>query len=432
MAAVCVRWARVAIICSLIGCFGWVGEASAQEPACPGVWAKLAPEEGWNRGFEVMGQSRSFWLMLPKASGPRPLLLALHGTRETGEAFARRARLRDFVERGFIVVAPQAVGNGTVWPVWDAMRMPSEAAAPNRDLAFFDRLLACLGEHLEVDPRRRYVGGHSAGGMMTNAVLQRRSEVFAGGVVASGVMSLTAPATPAPLSPLAVLVTWGGERDVWSGRVGSVKVSGFSFVEQAALASSFYAAQPGVQHMRCSADAGHAWLWRLNGWMIDRLLAHPKGSAGSVEWGSPPAGVTCSREAFAVPRVPEVECGESPVAGCQAACQMMADCAAENGTLRHVWRPTLKALGLGDGSCGGCVEACARVGAGEADRAVLACVEAQGAAARCGPGIEGALPMVKALNTCCAGRSGSGICRSACQALSRSPSALRFFAVCRP
>ena len=52
---------------------------------------------------------------------------------------------------------------------------------------------------------------------MTNYVLQRRSSLLAGGIVASGVFSLTSPAPPPVLDPMFVFVTWGGSNDQYSG-----------------------------------------------------------------------------------------------------------------------------------------------------------------------------------------------------------------------
>ena len=251
---------------------------TSQDDACPGGF----PQSGWNRGLEVAGQRREVYALLPTQTGPRPLLIAFNGTTENGQSFARRARLQDYADRGFVVLAPSSAGNGTLWPVWDAMRPPGEEDAPNADLALFDGLLACAQARLEIDASRIYVAGHSAGGSMTNHLLQRRSSVLAGGIVGSGVYDGTRPGSTAPLDPMAVIVTWGGANDQWSGLAGGVLVRRFGFWPEAVAAAQRYAEVPGGTMVACQAnDQGHVWLDELNGWMADTLLAHPRGQAGA-------------------------------------------------------------------------------------------------------------------------------------------------------
>src|SRR5688572_5376697 len=66
--------------------------------ACPAPYDTSAPRPGANENFVAGDQSRTFELILPPARfrGPRPLLLAFHGTGETANSFIRRARLAEF------------------------------------------------------------------------------------------------------------------------------------------------------------------------------------------------------------------------------------------------------------------------------------------------------------------------------------------------
>ena len=307
---------------------------------CPEPWGATVPAEGQNDGYTVAGQDRSFWLMLPPATftGPRPLFVAWNGTGETGQSFSERAKLEAFTARGFIVLAPDDVGNGTVWPVWDAMHAPGDDVPDeNPDLLLFDSLVACAAGHMSIDKNRVYTGGHSAGGIMANYMLRHRSDLFAGGIVASGVFSLTGPNEPSPLDEMMVIVTWGGDSDGYSGGAGEVDVPEINFVEQASLASLYYDEEPAVGQANCTADVGHAWLDAANDWMIDLLLAHPK-SLGSddvvVEPTPEGSGVTCKLEPFQYEGGIVSECPtQTTVAGCDKSCQFVADCAVENGTV---------------------------------------------------------------------------------------------------
>ncbi len=149
---------------------------------------------GRNTGFQAGGQARSFELLLPPKyfGGPRPMLMAFHGTGLSGAGAVADYRLQEWADQGFIVVAPDSNGNGSLWPVWDMQHMPGTPETPNADLALFDALIQCVAARQSVDAKRIYAGGQSAGGTMTNFLLGRRSKVLAGGVPASSTFDLDA------------------------------------------------------------------------------------------------------------------------------------------------------------------------------------------------------------------------------------------------
>jgi poly(3-hydroxybutyrate) depolymerase len=409
------------------------------EAACPAPYdaAGSGPKEGVNEGFTAGGQSRKFQLLLPPASftGPRPLLVAFHGTTENGPKFIVRAKLADFVAKGFVVVAPDAVGNGTFWPVWDAMRAPGTESDANADVELFDRLLSCTAAHHSIDKNRVFVTGHSAGGIFANRLLRSRSKVLAGGIVASGVFDFTSSGTKTPLDPMLVVVTWGGDNDTYRGTTpNGVNVPAFSFVEQASLASKFYDTESNVAHARCRGnDLGHAWL-PLNDWFIDLLLSHPKGSAAS-SFTLPPlpsgAKAACSAEPYTLAPLPDMTCGASTRAGCKEACQLFADCAVENRTVGPSLQAELSKIGFTTSSCNGCVQRCQTGATTQSDADVLACFTTKQAAATCSAGIEGSLPLFMAINECCSGRSGSNLCVDLCTTLSGNSAAKAFVPTCQ-
>lgn len=403
--------------------------------ACPAGFdgPNQAPVAGENSGFMAGGQSRRFHLLLPPATftGPRPLLFAFHGTTENGPKFIARAKLADFVARGFVVIAPDAASNGTFWPVWDAMRSPTTEATPNPDVDLFDRLLTCSAAHFAIDKNRVFATGHSAGGIFTNRLLRSRSKVLAGGIVASGVFDLTS-ASKAPLDPMLVVVTWGGDNDTYKGTTPSgVNVPAFSFVEQASLASKFYDADPSIAHARCRGNnLGHAWL-PLNNWFIDLLLSRPKGTAGALSLAPVPAGAACSTEPYELAPLPDMTCPATARAGCTAACQLFADCAVENRTVGPSLGAELSKIGFTTSSCSGCVQRCQTGATTPADVEALACFQTKQAAATCSAGIEGATPLFQGINECCAGKSTSNLCVDLCTTLNQNSAAKAFFPVCQ-
>lgn len=288
--------------------------------ACPGAYAANPPVEGLNVGFRSAGQDRSFHLLRPTdgSTGPRPLFLALTGTVQEERAFLAQSALDQLPGEGWIVVAPVRNNNGILWPPWDAMRTPPIADQPNPDLDFFGELLDCLGAHEEVDAHRVYVGGISIGGTMTNYVLQRRSDLFAGGIVGSGNFLTTQPNDPQPLEDMVVVVAWGGDGDVWSGcsngamgdaadaqgAAGGECVSAISFVEDAARASQYYAGEAEVTQVACTMPLGHIWLTPATPYMVAALLAHPKGMPGEYALPEDPPmadGLSCSTDPLLLP-----------------------------------------------------------------------------------------------------------------------------------
>lgn len=424
------------------------GVALKSDPAtaCPEAFRDSAPTAGQNDDFLSAEQSRNFFLALPDdLSAPRPILVGFNGTNGTGKRFFDRSQLQDYVDQGFIVLSLSSNDNGTVWPVWDAMRQPGENG-PNADLTFFDDALGCLAAHYPVDEKRVYVAGHSAGGIMTNYVLQRRSELLAGGIVASGIFSLTSPEEKADLSPMVTLVTWGGEDDAYSGESNGVKVPTVNFVEQASLASQFYDKQPGVRQVQCTADVGHDWL-PLNAFYIESLLRAPKGYAAKaaldpVAAKAVDAAATCAFEPFVLESGGPALCEQEP-GGCEGVCAFMADCVVANDTVGPVLAPQTEAIGFGPmpSSCGGCVEYCENIveaDEDDADEEVLDCfadayeaaLSGDDGATQCGPGVEGAFPLINSVNTCCDGRDDSPYCLDLCGVLVTNSTAVGFLTAC--
>lgn len=408
--------------------------------ACPAPYDAAAPVAGLNKGFKVAGQSREFVLMLPPDSftGPRPVFIAFNGTGETGPSFASRMQAQDFADAGFIVLAPSSIGNGTVWPVWDGMRTDNDAAE-NKDLEYFDALLACNAAHFEIDKNRIYIGGHSAGGIFTNYVAQRRSNILAGAIPASGIFSSTSPKPMPTLEKMLVLVTWGGANDKYTGSAGSVSVPEANFVSEASVATKAYAKQKNVGMGDCQGkNLGHVWL-PINDWFIKVLLEHPKGFPGGDSGGAgdlvlPPLSssvVTCSTNVFDYAGA-QVTCGASTTSGCQESCQLFADCAVENGTVSAALGPQLADIGFSGTDCGGCVTKCQASSDGADDTTVLACMKSAQATAQCAAGIDGAAPLINAVNSCCAGKlATSKYCASICGTISQSAIAAAYFTACK-
>lgn len=313
----------------------------ASTSSCPVKFQTAAPQAGNNTGFTVAGQDRRFVLTLPPASftGPRPLLLAFPGTG------MGPLSMTNWAAKGFVVVSPASAANGTVWPVWDALRVPGTEGAANADLALFDALVSCTAAHFSIDASRVFALGLSAGASFVNTLLRARASVLAGGIPASGVFSLTGAHEAGPMGDVFALVTTGGDNDDFSGAFPSgLFVKGMRFSEESTLAATYYAAQPRTRAVLCRGkELGHTFL-PFGGWEIDTLLTHPKGQHARPLAPLPSSlPITCTESPPAVTSLAPIACGATSRAGCQAMCQLLGDCVAENRTVDPLLRNLMTA-----------------------------------------------------------------------------------------
>ncbi len=394
--------------------------------ACPANFQDMTLATGQWTDFNSADQIRSFYIALPDPAftGARPLFIGYHGTNGTGLGKFESAEWSDFVAKGMIVLAPDGNENGTVWPVWDAMRTFAQMDLPNADETYIQELLDCVAAHLDIDVHRIYMGGHSAGGIMTNYMLQRHSDWSAGGIVASGIFALTTPEPVIPLEPMTVVVTWGGDNDSWAGQAGEGPTTSVDFPLESSIASQYFETSPGVNQAHCYGhELGHAWVNPVNNWMIDFLMAHPNGLAENERWefSDVPAGMagTCSTEAAYVEQEINIDCEINNHANCTDYCQFLADCVGENGTVRPVMLGPLVAWGFSASNvedCSGCVELCEQTlsASPDIDEPILQCFVDEHANAQCGQGVPGAMPYINTTNVCCVGQENSPLCSLIC------------------
>lgn len=147
--------------------------------------------------------SRSYFVYDGGDSGPRPLLIAMHGAAGAGQANAAAQATRDgwiaeASQSGFVVIAPIASGSQGGW-------------VPGVDFATIDAQLADATSAYPIDSTRIYLWGFSAGGHVAHGMaLLRDPERYAAYAVHAGVLEAYAGAS-APLQasrtiPLAIHV----------------------------------------------------------------------------------------------------------------------------------------------------------------------------------------------------------------------------------
>lgn len=115
------------------------------------------------------GRERAYRLHRPRGEfeGARPLIIALHGGRQSGKAMERLSGLSSLSDReGFTVVYPDGVGrtwnDGRQLDAFESMREGVD------DVGFIECLIDHLVDAFDVDPARVYATGISNGGHMSH------------------------------------------------------------------------------------------------------------------------------------------------------------------------------------------------------------------------------------------------------------------------
>ncbi len=110
------------------------------------------------------GQPRRYLLALPRAAGPRPLVLDLHGLGGTPARQSAYSRLAEQgTGRGYIVATPQASPEAIGWGL-PGLFGPDDAG-------FLGALLDELERRLCVDTRREFAAGMSMGAGMATGLI---------------------------------------------------------------------------------------------------------------------------------------------------------------------------------------------------------------------------------------------------------------------
>jgi poly(3-hydroxybutyrate) depolymerase len=167
---------------------------------------------GWLAVTPWLWPSREYLLYVPRAYGGwkrRPLLVLLHGCRQTPEDFAAATRIAAIADRnGWLVLLPRQSAKANAWTCWNWFDKATSAG--RGEAAIIAAQLRAVRRAYRVHPRRIFAAGMSAGGCLAAVLGLRYPSLFAGVAVHS---SVACGAASGPLTALKVL-TNGAETAV--------------------------------------------------------------------------------------------------------------------------------------------------------------------------------------------------------------------------
>ncbi len=168
-------------------------------------------EENIGHGLMALG-GYSKYVPSTLPSGKAPLVVAIHGCSQNANSFAASTGWNELAERyGFFVLYPDK--NGACW----SNRYLGGYSQSEVDLVA-GYIKTMLGAHPQIDPAKVYVMGLSAGTGLTNCLLIKRPDLFAGGAPMSG-PGCTIAGKPAPAAKILI---WHTSGDYYSTDLPSV------------------------------------------------------------------------------------------------------------------------------------------------------------------------------------------------------------------
>ena len=186
------------------------GSVGTQAPIIPPV-SGTCPD--FRTGTQtIMGLTTEIVAGTPGAT-KGPLLFTWHGTNGSGTgALAQlpQSVQQDIVSQGGIVIAP--TDNGQVREGTDVTLILGVWYDVG-DLKYADQIVACAVQNHNIDPRRIYVTGCSAGGLMAGAMTLQRSKYVAAAAPNSGGTVATTGQLQDPQRVPAVFSMHGGTGD---------------------------------------------------------------------------------------------------------------------------------------------------------------------------------------------------------------------------
>jgi polyhydroxybutyrate depolymerase len=296
------RWCAVLLLGPLLLTAGCAGRTTERPPApTPSPSASTRtdghPAADTREQLRVDGATRTYLLHRPAANdaGPRPLVIAFHGSGEGAAGMRARTGLdRAAEDRSLLVAYPE--GRRQAWGVGTAAtaRRPD----PDTDVRFTEALVRELVRKEKADPARVYAVGFSNGGSMALRMAAQRPGLLAGAASVAGQLP-TGTARVKPTGAVPVMIIHGAEDPVRP--VGGLPVPGparagadpITPTMSSRASAEAFAAADGAGSPSVRNEAGYdrtVWSPGTSGAGVQLLVMHGAGHTWPGTPAAPPAG----------------------------------------------------------------------------------------------------------------------------------------------
>lgn len=161
-----------------------------RKPPAPGHFVK-GSKFSWHGRLDAAAwiwPSREYLIYVPRGYSRwrrRPLVVLLHGCKQTPEDFAASTGIAALADRhGWLVLMPRQVGKANPYSCWNWF--DTATSAGRGEAAIVAAQIGAARRKYRVHPRRVFVAGFSAGGCLAAVLGVKHPEVFAGVFVHSG------------------------------------------------------------------------------------------------------------------------------------------------------------------------------------------------------------------------------------------------------
>ena len=159
---------------------------------------------GWVRVAPWVPPTREYLLYIPRGHGGwkrHPLLVMIHGCRQTPEEFASATRIAALAdEHGWLVLLPRQTDKANKWSCWNWLDHATSAG--RGEAAIVAAQVKSVRRSHRVDHARVFIAGFSSGGALAAAVAVHYPGLFAGAFVHS---ALACGAASSPARALKVM-----------------------------------------------------------------------------------------------------------------------------------------------------------------------------------------------------------------------------------
>lgn len=168
----------------------WFARLFGIEPPANGYFVKdhKASLRGWLHSTPWVWPKREYLLYVPRGYGRwkrRPLIVMIHGCRQTPEEFAAATRITALAdEQGWLVLLPRQNDRANPYSCWNWF--DTATSAGRGEAAIVVAQIRAVRRGYRVNRRRVFLAGFSAGGALAAALALRHPRLFAGVFVHSG------------------------------------------------------------------------------------------------------------------------------------------------------------------------------------------------------------------------------------------------------